>query len=719
MLVVASLVTSLVALAPLSAADATVTTPTPDEPTSAEGVPAAQPVRLVVSALQAVVGPPDQPEELPEGLEAPLPPPDVTARLLVENRTDEPLVDTRLVVELEAPVTDRAALHARLDGPTGRPTGTTVLADRPIPTIAPGGIAQVGLELPGSEWAFTPRGVADAPDSWIRPMTIAVVRGASVLDTARTAVVGVSDTSGPPLEAAVVLPVATEPGPTPVAPTPPADDEEAAEDEEEGDAPPVQPVDEELLRGGRVDRLTRAIEAVPSGTIAVAPAAHTLEALDAARSRADGAGELLDRLRTIARADPDGLVSTPFALASVPVLAADDDTAPLGARANADGRRRLGRAIGAAPGATHLTVSPQTPDSLGLAPVDLLVSRWDDAAGVDLEADPTALLPPAVRTARTPRETELQVLVADPWAEEVLAGASPRHGYALDAHRVVLETAALWGAQPEEAGRVVAIVPPVGWDAPGDLATELTTRLAAAPWLRLAAPATVAQRASSTGTGWVPTPTPPPDLLGLLPTLGAVSARLEAVESAVPDGAPDPVPGRRDDLLRAVTAWPTRLPALRAQALLASVDGDLEEVLGTTVVPDDTTVTLASERGVVPVTLRREAGPTIDVLVEVRPGGRLVIEGEPVRLVTLEEGSTATIGFDARALGTGTFAVSVSVDTPDGGEDLATGLIPVRATAVSTPALAGIGVVVLLLLLLGRRRRTDDDRDRPRLEVVR
>lgn len=688
---------------------------TPAEPASR--------LRLHVADIDAVVGPPtpdtgSRPAEAAPGL----PPPDVRIRLLVENGSDERILDVRLVVELEDEVAGRAVVRERLR-PTASPVvPTEVLADEPLPPLDPGEVHQVELVLPGTSDRFVPLGTDLLR---IRPLTVAALIGRTVHDEVRTAVVGVTEEllDAPRLETAVLLPIAHDPlGPSSVADRPTPGDVEQGQsasddtipdgDEDESPARPTVD-DDDLVPGGRVDRLVAAAEAAPDGAVTVAPAAHTVELLDATEPLA-GTGALLDRIRTLVTEGRAPLVSMPFALAEVPVLASTPASLPLADDAVREGRARLGSALDAVPDAPHLVVADQTAASLDLLTTDLVLTPWNEAAG----AQPSSSLPPAIRTAVTPSGRTIRVFVADPWVTDVLAEATLDHGAAIEGHRAVIETAAMWAEQPT-VPRALAVLPPVDWEAPGLVPSEVARRLAGAPWLRLASPAAVAQRASESLAGWRPLPASTSSLTEVVDRVVGVEQQLAALTSAVPEDVDAPVLSRGDEVLAAFTAWPTTLPVARADAVLDDLDTELDALAGSIAVPGDSAVTLASERGVVPVTVRRDAGPPLDVLVEVQPQGRLLIEGEPRRRVRLEQDGNATVSFDVRSLGTGGVPLSVTVRTPDGQQVLARGLVSVRATAVSTPALGAVALVIVLLLVLGRRRRDPADDERPRLEVVR
>lgn len=667
----------------LTALAAVAVPPVPARATTTDGQVAA---RLVVSGLAAVVGP-VRDDTLPEGEETSGLPSSLTARLLVENPGTTVLDSLRVVVTVHRRTTTRSELRRALD-PTVSDAGPVevVALDQPLEPLAPGGVAQLEVSIPGEAAGL----VDEVDDVTIHPVTLSVVRAVRVLDQARIAAIGVARPIARPLQAVVVAPLDGDVGRGP----------EAAAD---------------LLPGGRLDRLLRAVERTPADTLTLAPAPHVAEDLaDLVAAAAPGATDMTTRLATAVTELGAGVVSMPYALADVPALAASPSTEALATQAILAGRRRLTSQLEVTPTAAHLLVSQQTPDSIELAPTDTLVTTWDDTSGPDLAATPTADIPPALRTGRSASGRGLTVLVGDPWATAALATADGANGWAVDAHRVVAETAMLFAAAPGRDGRVVAVVPPVGWAAPGLLPDELYTRLAQAPWLRLDEPAAVAGRGAVTApwTGTAPLDSPRTILLGRVAT---AQNRLEGLAAAVGTADAPTVIARGDDLLRAVSVWPTTDPEARADPLLTAVEEETAAAIGTVTIPRDSVVTLASERGVIPVTVQHADGVPLDVVVEVAAQGRLNFTNGTFRSVRLETGGTATVTFEATALGRGTFPMAVTVRTPGREIVLASALVRVRATAVSQPALFAIGGVVLLLLLVGRLRRPRQ----PQLEVVR
>lgn len=647
--------------------------------------------RIVLNGLQAVVGP-EAVDTGPEDEQAIRLPSTFTTRVLIENPTDQPLDDLSLVVGVYEPATSRSQLREALDTPSIPSLGELehLALNQPLGTIPAHGFLQTEVTIDAEEAGL----VDPANDVTIHPVALSVAQGLIRLDEVRTAAVGLSRPVAHRLETSLVAPLD--------GPAPPSTGLSAA------DAAP-------LLPGGRLDRLLRGVEAAPPETITVAPAPHAVEDLVRLADEAvPGATDMLDRLRAAVGDRADGIVSTPYGLADVPALASAAATEDLASAAIVAGRQRLLDLVGQSPDAAHLLVSPPTPGALDLAPTDVLVALWDDTAGPDLAANPTADVPPARRTSTSSSGRSLDVLMADPWVTDQLAAADGRHGWDVDAHRAVVESAMTFAQAPGLEGRAFAVVPPIGWAAPGRLAEELYTRLADAPWLRPADPVTVAARAR-VRTSWAPTEQVTPGRTPLLARVGSLDQRLQGLTAAVTDVEQRPaIVSRGNDLLRAMTVWPHPEPLERARGVLDGFNTAIDEAIGEVVVPDDSLVTLASERGVIPVTVQHPQGVPMDVLVEVASQGRLTFQDGRSRPVRLEAGGTTTVSFEAAALSRGTFPLEVTVRTPSGDVVLAREVMRVRASAVSQPALLVVGGVVVLLLIVGRIRRPR----RPQLEVV-
>lgn len=641
--------------------------------------------RIVVNGLTAVVGPAED-QTVPEGEQSTALPSTFSARVVVENMTDRTLDGLRLVVTVHDRTTTRSEFRRALD-PTVEDAGPieSVAIDQPLDPLPAGAFAQLEVSIPAEEAGFL-----HDDDVAVHPVRISLARAYRVLDEVRTAAVGVARPIARPLEAVALLPLDS-----PV----------------ERDAATTAA----LLPGGRLDRLLRAVELAPTGTVTLAPAPHTAEDLQRlVDEAAPGATDMLTRLQDVVGGRGAGVVSSPYALADVPALASRSSTEDLAIRSIEAGQRRVSSPVRVTPDRAHLLLSTQTDRSIDLSPTNVLLTTWDDTSGPDLDTVPSADIPPALRIGRSPAGRTLSVLVGDPWITEHLATATGQHGWSVDAHLVVAESAMLFARAPSRAGRVVAVLPPTGWDAPGRLPEELTTRLAAAPWLRLDNPVQVASEGTLTAP-WTGTAELGPGHDELLDRIAAAQDELAGLTSAVEASEnPPAVVDRVDDLLRAASVWPTARPSAQANELLDELEAEIDEAIGTVRVPDDSVITLASERGTIPVTIQHPDGVALDVVVEVASQGRLSFQNGASRDVRLEEGSTTTVTFDATALSRGTFPVAVTVRSPSR-HVLAGSVVSVRASAVSRPALIAVGVVVLLLLAVGRLRRPR----KPQLEVVR
>lgn len=642
--------------------------------------------RIVINGLTAVVGPAED-QTVPEGERSTALPSSFSARIVVENLTDRTLDGLRLVVTVHDRTTTRSEFRRALD-PTVEDAGPieSVAIDQSIDPLPAGGFAQLEVSIPAEE-----AGLLDDDDVAVHPVRISLARAFRVLDEVRTAAVGVARPIARPLEAVALLPLD---GPV------------------ERDAA----ASAALLPGGRLDRLLRAVEQTPTGTLTLAPAPHTAEDLQRLVDQAvPGATDMLTRLQDVIGSRGVGVVSSPYALADVPALASRSSTEDLAMRSIEAGQRRISSLLRVTPDRAHLLVNTQTDRSIDLAPTNVLLTTWDDTSGPDLDTIPSADIPPALRIGRSPAGRTLSVLVGDPWITDHLATATGQHGWSVDAHLVVAESAMLFARAPNRAGRVVAVLPPTGWDAPGRLPEELTTRLATAPWLRLDNPVQVAAEGTLTAP-WTGTAELGPGRDELLGRIAGAENELAGLASAVAGSeTPPTVVDRADDLLRAASVWPTARPIARANELLDELEAEIDGAIGTVRIPADSVVTLASERGVIPITIQHPDGAPLDVKVEVASQGRLSFRDSPSREVRLEEGETTTVTFEATALSRGTFPLAVTVRTPERDVVLAGAVVRVRASAVSRPALIAVGVVVLLLLAVGRLRRPR----KPQLEVVR
>ncbi len=679
-------------------------------PASAQDDPA---VGLTVSALTGVLGEGSAPAldtADPDAHEPGEPDVDLRIRLLVENSGPSPVDQLRTVIEIYPAAASRDALQ---DALTGDPSGSPLrISDEPVregAAIEPGDIAGVWARFPRDE-------VAWAPDGGVHPLRIAVVRGTEVLAETTTAVVWLGRTPAAPLRTTFVWPVDSVPTRRP------GGVYEAGSDRT-------------LRPGGRVEGLVRALEL--AGDVPVTPAwSPTL--LEELQDRADGfdvrergddgmwatavvepedpgarlANDLLQRIRRISSSLPHRPIVSTYANADLDLLfAADADAAlrDLASIAAADAPRRLGVLLDEPPNATtHLLAGPLPTGAIDLFPAAQLVVPphvVDDAGG------------PAVRRLTTPAGRAVTALIGDERLAQRVSHPSTEHGEPIAVQNVIADTAMLYFEDPDVSDRGLVVVPSVNWNPRPSVASAMTQALADATWLDMLDPATLALQ--------VPASRRPVEFVSpegerdteLADEISRAHNALDSLVEALPADA-DGIDGHSrqelsDTLLRATSRWHAN-PDL-ASDLVRDVTRVIDATFGT-VTLDDTGVTLTSDAGQIPVTLERSRGEAIVVRVDVASPGRLAWpEGRVVDEVLLEPGGRQTISFATRALSTGTFPVTVRVTDPSGRHELARTTLSVRSTAISRPALAGIGGIVVVLLALGVIRGVSN---RPRLAVV-
>ena len=656
--------------------------------------------RLFVTSMTGVIGPAvaAADEEPPE---------DLRISVLVENDGAADLDNVRVVVETYRPTSARSLLRAALDDgdlPSGARSVTPVDI-RESGALPPGDVAAAEILVSDDRGGW-------AGDNGVYPVQISVVRGTDVLDRVVTAVVHL-DELGDPLQTAVVWPIDT-----------------ASQRGPDGSYPVG--MDELAAPGGSIDARLTAFERVADLPVTLSVGATLLEEL---QDRADGflredgsfvpdndpaaqhSSALLARLRSAAERAVNDPVAGPYGGVDVAALASGPaEVAELAVTAVATARTRLQQLLGRPPDLqTYLSTSPLTPQSLDVLPVDHVLLPYADVLLGPEASEEFTDLPPATRQLSSAAGRLVRATAADPGASAILGGADDSHGAAIARQRLVAETAMIYLQAPQEEGRVLLVLPDRAWSPRPLTALEQARGLVGSPWLELVAPSALAA------------PTPPVKSVldraaASLPSsfVGQLSSArhlLDALQAAVPEPEVDGLTPQElsDALLRAAT--PEALDQAAAPALerINRITRLVEEGFGVVDIPESRRVTLASDSGEVPVTILRREGGDIRVIVEVDSVGRLVWDDEArSQELVLPADSSRTVAFSTTAVSRGTFPVTVSVWDPTRTRLLDSSTLSVRAAAISTPALVGIGVVVVVLLAAGARRRR-----KPTLEVVR
>lgn len=669
-------------------------------------------VRLSVSSLTGVLGPgsvepPREDDRDPQTLVEPTTTLDI--RVLVHNRGSDGQPALRLVTEVHPAVGSRSELRQALGGTLL--TDPLVVRDPAIRdgrALASGEIAGIVQTLERSE-------VAWAEDGGVHPVRIAVTRGTRVLDEVVTAVVWLANRPPAPLQTVFVWPLDEAPW------------REAGGEYEAGS-------DSSIRTGERLDELVRALERSPGAPVVLAPAPHLLEDLrDRAngfvlRERLDGgsvetrtiqpeddearlANDALRRIREVAASLPHAPVSGTYASADLSALHAtgDQTSRELASRTATMARQRLQVELDRAPdGAVHLLDGPVTPPVLDLLPGDQLLLPYAATDQPPPQSEPDLEEP--LHTLRSPAGRSLIAMVADPHLTELLSRPDTTAGPVVAAQRIIAETGMIHFEAPSARGRSLLLLPEPGWDPGLDVADRTLEVLEEALWLDLVAPGTAfagGRHAAEELTFRAPDPPSFPD--GFANELDTALTELEAARTALPAGETT-LGGRlpsdlEDALARAASTWLRSEDRAAAQTRVRDVQRAIDDRFGEVRV-SESSVTLTSDSGQVPVTLQRTRGGPVALQVEVTSQGRLVWpDGRRSETLTLEEDGSTTVTFATEALSTGTFPVTVRVTDPSGTVEVARTTLSVRSTTISGPALTGITALVVVLLLVGGLRR--------------
>jgi hypothetical protein len=469
---------------------------------------------------------------------------------------------------------------------------------------------------------------------------------------------------------------------------------------------------------GRLETLVASVEANPIAcTLAVSPLLLEQLTQMARGYRVTGQGEprtvrpadpparqaasLVARVRELARLPNVEVVPLPYASPPLPALVEGGLTADLEAQLQL-GARTLEERLGIPPTASLLRppasdVTPRTVEALKDLEIDGLI--------LDADAAPPPpgliLTPSSVASLRAGPDRSMLAVAPDPAVEARLDGAAddPR----LRTQQVIGELSAMYLEQPSVDRGVALIVGEDDNPDPGFLG-PLVRALARTPppvrWLR---PVTVtrllvggeeapAQRRVADGRS----PTYPEGV-----RVGLTVARRSISELTSISASQSALPSRLQRLLLTSESRWLLGHEDRAVAYLDTVTEQVRTELQKVEPPAFTSVTLTSQRGVIPVTLRNLLGYEARVRVTLS-SARLEFLGGGSREVTLTRPVQA-FTFPVRAQTTGRFPVRILVQTPAGTE-IGSSRIVVRSTAYNRVALlVTIGAALFLALWWGRR----------------
>lgn len=225
----------------------------------------------------------------------------------------------------------------------------------------------------------------------------------------------------------------------------------------------------------------------------------------------------------------------------------------------------------------------------------------------------------------------------------------------------------------------------------------------------------VATRAAGPAVGLAPAPSGD-DLAIVAERLPEVGEKLRAFTALTTiDGDPSPPRVPPLDLplaQQASAALATGVDDERRVAHLTAVEATATRAFDAVGIGGATTINLTSRRGSLPITVRNGNPFPIKVLVRVRSDRLRFPQGDVVELIVAGEQARVDIPVETRA--SGSLPTSVTVTTPDGGVVLVEAQLNVRSTTISGVGWTlSIGALVVLLVWWLRHSRTNRRRQEP------
>ncbi len=493
------------------------------------------------------------------------------------------------------------------------------------------------------------------------------------------------------------------------------------------------PVEADIAPGGLLDREIRALDGkhAVAADLAVSPvlvgelrrmasgyrrraADGTVTTVAAGTAGAQDAVRLLAALTRVAARPSVEVIALPFGDAPIPatVHAGFRNLSTLLSR----GRTDVQTALGAAP-ARELFRPPGS--QLDAASLPQLVGRGITTLLVDAGFVPTPtglpFSPPSLarltgggRAATAVLPDQGAMTIATAYADDPV----------LAAHAVLGEMAARYFELPHAAGRGAALLFPERPTEPLGIFASLSTLLSSSPWL---SPVNVTgfltrvplqEGGEPVPTSAVPNRSYPSFDATFLSSLSAARSSLSVFRDTVV-GADAFKDGLNQDLLAAQSGTFVREPET-GSAYIGAVTGAISRTYRA-VQANGSTITLTSQHGVVPLTVRNDSPYALRVQVVLSADARLSIGDGGRKVVTLAARQSLPLQFSVSAKSTGRLYALVRILTlggqvilpPPGAEPPQ---IIVRSTAYNRVALAiTIGAALFLALWWGRRflpRRT-------------
>jgi hypothetical protein len=337
----------------------------------------------------------------------------------------------------------------------------------------------------------------------------------------------------------------------------------------------------------------------------------------------------------------------------------------------------------------------------------------DSAALVEREGGQTPTRPFDLEAPAFVTDPAVRAIAADRRLADLLGGdAAP----ALRAQRFLAALSVIAFEDPETA-RAITVINPRGLDVPTGVLEAALSGLRGHPWLTPMSVDTVFNTipaATSEAGGTVVRelaasnpPTPPVTVQ----QYNDAWARLAAFRTFAPGAAGTGAAQRA--LLTSVSADWTGPSADEGPERLDAVDAIIDGFLARINVPAPSTITLTDRSGDIPLTIRNSTGQPVKVLI-VLESQKLSFPKGSEQIVDLPRRNT-TVRFAVESRTSGSFPLSLTVHSVDGGLTIAQARFRVEATAVSTVGLVlivGAGTFLALWWLLHIRRERHRRRHR-------
>lgn len=470
-------------------------------------------------------------------------------------------------------------------------------------------------------------------------------------------------------------------------------------------------IEDELAEGGRLETLVAALEEVPTrATIAVSPLlvetlsgmAEGYRVVDTGGTRevpadaptAAAAAAMVERIRALARSPAFEVLALPYASPSLPSLVRSDLEGEL-TRQIQVGRESLEATLGAPiqAGIFYPPAAAITGDTLDALPADVHT----------LVLDAESLRPPEALVLSPPPTARVgsshQAAVPDPDLVPYLAASEdPR----LTAQQAIGELSALYFEEPSVLRGAVVLIdeataPPLGFLVP------FLRSIAAPPprteWLRPTKISSLVAAVPADERRRLMPSSPHIYSPNFVQDLGDAREAIDQYASMTDEAVP--LPAHLSSLLMRAVSRHHASSETSARAFIGAVRSALSDEFDKVEPPSGSAVTLTSQEGVIPVTMRNATGYDVRVRVTLRSPRLDFLEGGAREVVLSSEAHALT--FPVRALTTGRFTVRILVDTPSG-RRIAESEIVVRSTAYNRVALiVTIGAALFLAAWWGRR----------------